>query len=147
MALGAIAAEPFAGLAWVHLQTDGFTETGTTMAALTGSSRQDDIGYSTLGARAATNYTLSNGTMLTTHGSLAWQHAIGDLTPSAVLAFQELAALFTVAGVPLARDAALVEAGFDARITSQTTVGLSYTGQLAEGFQDHSVKGTLRVRF
>jgi uncharacterized protein with beta-barrel porin domain len=41
----------------------------------------------------------------------------------------------------------LVEAGFDTLITSQTTIGISYTGQLADGFQDHSVKGELRIRF
>ncbi|MEI9922753.1 MAG: hypothetical protein WDN50_03500 [Bradyrhizobium sp.] len=43
--------------------------------------------------------------------------------------------------MPLARDAALVEAGFDALIMPQTTLGIAYTGQIAEGFQDHSVKG------
>ncbi len=45
------------------------------------------------------------------------------------------------------RDAALVEAGFDTRIGSQTTVGLACTRQLAESFQDHSVKADLRIRF
>jgi outer membrane autotransporter protein len=147
MTLGAVAAEPFGGLAWVYLRTDGFNETGNTMAALTGSSRQNDVGYSTLGTRAATSFMLPNATALTVHGSVAWQHAFGDVTPNALLAFQGSAAPFTVAGVPLARDAALVETGLDALIASQTTIGISYTGQLAEHLQDHSVKGNLRVRF
>ncbi len=147
LALGAIAAEPFAGLAWVHLSTDGFNETGFTAAALAGSSRQNDVGYSTLGARVATSYVLSNGMAAAAHASVAWQHAFGELTPEALLAFQNSTAAFTVAGAPLATDAALVEAGFDTRITSQTTIGISYTGQLGEGIQDHSVKGNLRIRF
>jgi uncharacterized protein with beta-barrel porin domain len=51
------------------------------------------------------------------------------------------------AGVPLAREAALVEAGFDTLIASQTTVGISYSGQLGERVRDHSVRGDLRIRF
>jgi outer membrane autotransporter protein len=53
MTFGAIAAEPFAGLAWVHLDTRSFTETGG-VSALTGTGNRDDVGYSTLGLRAAT---------------------------------------------------------------------------------------------
>jgi outer membrane autotransporter protein len=147
MALGAVAAEPFVGLAWVYLRTDGFSETGNTMAALTGSSRQDDVGYSTLGTRAATSFILPNATALTAHASVAWQHAFGDVTPNALLAFQGSATPFSIAGVPLASDAALVETGVDAVIASQTTIGISYAGQLAEHLQDHSVKANLRVRF
>ncbi|MEI9922752.1 MAG: autotransporter domain-containing protein [Bradyrhizobium sp.] len=82
VALGAIAAEPFAGLAWVHLRTDGFNETANTIAALSGSSRQDDVGYSTLGTRVATSTILPNGMALTARASAAWQHAFGDVTPN-----------------------------------------------------------------
>jgi len=57
MTFGGIAAEPFAGLAWVHLDTRGFTETGG-VSALTGTGNKDDVGYSTLGLRAATYYLL-----------------------------------------------------------------------------------------
>jgi outer membrane autotransporter protein len=147
IALGAFAAEPFAGLAWVHLSTAGFNETAGTMAALAGSSSRDDVGYSTLGARVATTYALPNGMALTARTSAAWQHAFGDVTPNAALAFEGTASAFTVAGVPLARDGALIEMGFDVLIASQTTVGISYMGQLAPDLQDHSVKGSLHVRF
>jgi uncharacterized protein with beta-barrel porin domain len=49
LTFGAIAAEPFAGLAWVHLDTTSFTETGG-VSALAGSGNREDVGYSTLGA-------------------------------------------------------------------------------------------------
>jgi outer membrane autotransporter protein len=49
--------------------------------------------------------------------------------------------------VPLARDAALVEAGADLQITGQAKIGLSYAGQLAHSIQDHSVKGNFTWRF
>jgi len=48
--------------------------------------------------------------------SLAWQHAFGTVTPSALLTFQSTGATFGILGVPIARDAALVEAGGDLQL-------------------------------
>ena len=147
IALGSIAVEPFAGLAWVHLATDGFSETAGTSAALSGSSSTNDIGYSTLGTRVAATYGLPNGMALTTRASVAWQHAFGEMTPNAVLAFEGTQAAFTVSGVPLASDAALVETGFDILIAPRVTVGVSFAGQFAGGVQDYSIKGSLLIKF
>lgn len=85
--------------------------------------------------------------MLTPRASAAWQHAFGDMKPDAVMAFEGAVSPFAVGGVPLARDAALVETGLDLRVTSQATIGISCTGQLADGVQDHSLKGNLLFRF
>ena len=139
MTFGSIAAEPFASFAFVHLATNAFTEHGGN-AALAGSGSQTDIGYSTLGARAATNQVLPNGMLLTPRASLAWQHAFGT-TPTAALSFLSTAAAFMIAGVPIAPDSALVDAGFDLRLRPQATIGVSYVGQLASHAQDHSLKG------
>ncbi|RDJ21237.1 autotransporter outer membrane beta-barrel domain-containing protein, partial [Bosea caraganae] len=54
---------------------------------------------------------------------------------------------FSVAGIPVARNAALVEAGLDLAISRNATLGLSYAGQLASDVQDHAFKGNLEVRF
>jgi fibronectin-binding autotransporter adhesin len=146
MTFGGIAAEPFAGLAWVHLDTRGFTETGG-VSALTGTGNKDDVGYSTLGLRAATYYLLQNGMALIPRASVAWQHAFGAVTPTAALAFQSTGAGFGIAGVPLARDAALIEAGGDLQLSAQAKVGVAYAGQLANSAHDHSVKGNFTWRF
>ncbi len=84
VAIGKLAAEPFASLAYVHLSTTSFTEAGG-VSALTGAVDGDDTGYSTLGARVAANYFLPSGMVLTPRASLAWQHAFGDVTPAASL--------------------------------------------------------------
>ena len=146
VALGKLAAEPFAGLAYVHLSTTRFTEAGG-VSALTGAGDGDDTGYSTLGARVAANYFLRSGMALTPRASLAWQHAFGDVTPAASLAFASTGIAFATAGLPLARDAALAEAGLDLRIHPRAAVGISYFGELANGAQDHSVKGSFVWRF
>ncbi|MGY4427216.1 outer membrane autotransporter protein [Bradyrhizobium sp. JR6.1] len=90
---------------------------------------------------------LANGMWLTPRASVAWQYAFGDVSPTAALAFQSTGASFTVNGVPLARNAALVEGGLDLRITSQASVGVSYVGQIADRVQDHSVKGNFSWKF
>ncbi|WP_156410316.1 autotransporter domain-containing protein [Bosea sp. Root381] len=106
--LARIALEPFAGLAYVNLRTDGFREIGGA-AALTARSRTTGVGYTTLGLRASSNFALS-GMDLTLRGALAWRHAFGDVDPQATLAFAG-SAPFSTAGVPIAKNAALLEAG------------------------------------
>jgi len=146
MSFGNSAVEPFAGLAWVYLNTESFNETRG-VAALGASGTQDDVNYSTLGARWASTYLMPNGMTLMPRASLAWQHAFGTATPSALLTFQSTGATFGILGLPIARDAALLEAGSDLQLGPQTKVGLSYVGQLANSARDHSVKANFSWRF
>lgn len=148
MAVDKVAIEPFAGLAYVHLSTNSFTEAGGA-AALVGMRNSEDIGYSTLGARAATSFVLPNGMTATPRASAAWQHVYGTVAPSAALAFAAAPGTigFEVTGVPLARDAALLDAGLDVQVTRQATLGVSYLSQLADHLQDNAVKGNFRWRF
>ena len=82
--VGRFAGEPFAGLAYVHLATDPFAESGSTgAAALAAPSASSNIGFSTLGLRLATDCGIGNGMIVTLHASAAWQHAIGAVTPTA----------------------------------------------------------------
>ncbi|WP_181832507.1 autotransporter domain-containing protein [Bosea caraganae] len=142
--LGRVALEPFAGLAYVNLHSDGFTEQGGA-AALAAHGSDTSVGFSTLGLRVSSSLQVQ-GMELTLRGTLGWRHAFGDTTPLATLAFAGSRA-FSVAGVPVAKNAALVETGLDLAIGNSTTLGLSYTGQLAGDAQDHAFKGNLAVKF
>ena len=141
LALGPVAAEPFAGLAWVHVATASFAETGGA-AALSGAAGTADVGYGWLGARFATSVALADGAMLIPRASVAWQHALADPAPAASLTLQATGTSFTVFGVPIARDQAVIEGGFDLRLSPSLKLGLSYVGELARGAQDHSAKGS-----
>ncbi|WP_369807053.1 autotransporter outer membrane beta-barrel domain-containing protein [Ancylobacter radicis] len=142
-----LALEPFAGLAYVHLHTDSFSETGAT-AGLTSESASTGVGYSSLGLRVATTMELANGMELKPHASLAWQYAFGDITPEAQMAFLSVpAASFTVAGVPLAENTALLEVGLDLRLSEQASLGVSYLGQYADSVTVNAVQAGLRWRF
>src|SRR5215831_3686099 len=146
MSFGNIAVEPFAGLAWVYLNTESFNETGG-LGALGASSTENDVNYSTLGARWASTYLMPNGMIFMPRASLAWQHAFGTVTPTTALTFQNTGVPFDILGAPIARDAALVEAGGDLQLGPQTKVGVAYVGQLANNARDHSVKANFSWRF
>ena len=54
---------------------------------------------------------------------------------------------FTVAGVPIAQNALVVDAGFDVKLTPSAVLGFSYGGQFGSGVTDQSVKANLAVNF
>ena len=146
-ALQQLALEPFAGLAYVHVDTDDFSETGAS-AGLSGSADSMGVGYSSLGLRVATMMELSGGMALKPHASVAWQYAFGDITPAAQMAFLSApGANFTVTGLPLAENAALVEIGADLQINEQARVGLSYVGQFADNVTTNALQANLTWRF
>ncbi|MBN9022711.1 MAG: autotransporter domain-containing protein [Rhizobiales bacterium] len=145
--LHGVALEPFAGLAWSHLHSDGFTEKGGA-SALSVDSANADVGYTTLGIRLAGRHVLGNGVVLVPRASIAWQYAFGDLTPEAALSFADASDLaFTVAGTPLAQNAALIDAGLDIEVSRALRIGLSYYGQLSSEGSDNAVRGSLTWKF
>ena len=146
MTLNRLAIEPLAGLAYVHVHDNSFLESGGA-AVLSGSGASENLGYSTLGIRAATALPLANGTVLVPRASVQWQYAFGDVTPTAGLAFQGTGTGFTVAGIPIARNTALVEGGVDWRFSPQAKLGASYQGELAAHAESHAFKGAFSWNF
>ncbi|MGH8818127.1 MAG: autotransporter outer membrane beta-barrel domain-containing protein, partial [Achromobacter pestifer] len=128
--------------AWSDLRTRSFSESGGS-AALRGQSGSDKQTSSTLGVRAQTDFTLggANGRLQAT---LGWRHAFGEVLPQATMAFDGGQA-FTVAGTPIARNAALAELGAEVAVSSNATVGLNYSGQYGGGNREHA--GSLNVRW
>ncbi|KGD90238.1 autotransporter protein [Achromobacter sp. RTa] len=136
--------EPFANVAYVNLKTDAYAESGGA-AALRAKGQTSETTFTTLGTRVSSNFELA-GAQAAARGSLGWRHAFGDVKPVAVQAFSA-GDSFTVAGVPIAKNSAVVEAGLDVQITARATFGLSYQGQLASSAQDHGVRAGLNIRF
>ena len=141
---GPVAFEPFAGLAYVRHDGGSYAETGGS-ATLSAAGSVIETTFATLGLRAETDLTLGV-VEAKLRGSLAWQHAFGDLTPTVTHGFTG-SSPFTVAGAPLAEDAALVEAGLDLTLSPAATLGLSYGGQFAANASDHAFRANLQVQF
>ncbi|MDS1141695.1 autotransporter domain-containing protein [Pusillimonas sp. SM2304] len=140
----AVSFEPFAALAHISQHTDGYTENGAA-AALQSKGQSTDTTFTTLGLRAATHVALGR-TQASVRGGLGWRHAFGDTLPTSTHRFSAGDA-FTVAGVPIARNAAVLEAGLDLLIAPDAVLSLSYTGQIASEAKDHGAKATLSMRF
>jgi len=143
--LGTAVIQPVAGLSYVNIDSDSFDE-GDGAAALRAGAENDDLLFSSVGFRAAT-VTESFGLPLRLHGMLGWRHAYGDTTLESRLHFSDGSTAFTVSGTPIARDAALIEAGADLALTGNLTIGLSYAGQIAADSRENAVRGDLRLRF
>ncbi|WP_052183138.1 autotransporter domain-containing protein [Rhizobium sp. YS-1r] len=145
LGLGNASIEPFANLAHVNLDTGGFTEDGGD-AALSAGSQTTNTTFTTLGLRAGAELAVGEARTVRLTGMIGWRHAFGDVVPAATMAFDGGSA-FTVAGVPIAEDAAVIEAGLDLKLTPQATFGVSYKGQFGSGVSDHSAKANVAVKF
>jgi uncharacterized protein with beta-barrel porin domain len=100
--------EPFAGLAFVSAQTSRFCEPGP--AGLRARVADHNTWFSTLGARAGTQWDLGRHGVLAAEGMLGWRHAFGNTTPSIRMRLSG-SPHFSVGGAGAAQDALLLNAG------------------------------------
>jgi len=136
--------EAFANLAQVRARTDGFGETGGA-AALDIAIAEADVTFTTLGLRGSRQIALGE-TAGVLRGSAGWRNASGDTSSEGLHAFSAGDA-FSVAGAPIAKDAAVIETGVDVRFNARTTFGLTYTGQFSDSAQDHGFSARLSISF
>jgi subtilase-type serine protease len=136
--------EPFAQAAYVQLQSNGYQEQGS-VAALRGVGDRHDATYGTLGAHVDTTFPF-NGDLFTAFGTLGWRHASGYVNPSTTQAFAG-GADFTVAGVPIAANAAVITTGLQVQVLKNTTLNVSYNGQIARHAVDSGFSGGVTWHF
>ncbi|WID98664.1 autotransporter domain-containing protein [Bosea vestrisii] len=142
--LGPAAFEPFANLAYVNLRSGAFTETGG-VAALSAKTQTTAVAFATLGLRVQIGFDLGS-LPVRFDTTLGWRRAAGDVTPLSLQSFTG-GSPFSIAGVPIARDALVVGAGLALNLTPSAEIALSYDGQLAQRATDHAFNARLAVRF
>ncbi|NML04337.1 autotransporter domain-containing protein [Sphingomonas sp. G-3-2-10] len=133
--------EPFAQIATIRAETDGFAETGGS-AALTASEEQDNATISTLGVRFET----ARAGAFSVGGMAGWQHGFGTLDPATGFRFATGNG-FTVLGAARSRDAAVATIDARFRLSPGITFSVAYDGALGSSGADHSVSGGLRIAF
>ena len=135
---------PFLNLAYVNLNTDGFTEHGGESSLQVASSSQDVV-YTTFGFRAEKQVSIG-GKLLKPNGSLGWRHGFGDNIPTGDYAFAS-GDDFTIEGVSVIRNAIVGEFGLAHDLTENATVNFAYNGQFSSDINDQGIRATLVVKF
>jgi subtilase-type serine protease len=133
-----LALEPFANLAYVHLDSDGFTEKGDA-AALESRDDTRDLVLSTLGMRALKTFNVNDHQQLEVSGTLGWQHTLSSTDSEQHLAFASGGPSFAVESAPMARDAALVGARVSLALSKEARVNFDYNGLLSSKDKAHGV--------
>lgn len=144
--MGPVAFEPYAQLAWSGVEMGGFTEGNAPITGLSSSGLSFSTWYTTLGLRAAGSLAVG-GVTAVPHASIGWRHAYGNLTPSVAVAYLNTGTGFTVQGVPVAQDSAVIGAGIEVPLGKGIAVGVSYDGAFASASQSNAVRGTLGISF
>ncbi|MFC4170633.1 autotransporter outer membrane beta-barrel domain-containing protein [Microvirga sp. GCM10011540] len=137
--------EPFAGLAHVHIDSRAIMEEGSAVAVM-GEAHSFDTTYSTLGARLTATLPTSAG-LLTFKGMLGWRHAFGDTVPEATFSYVSGSTPFLISGAPIDTDSLVAEAGLNWAVSEKVTLGVAYTGAIGAKNQEHTLRGSLSIRF
>jgi T5SS/PEP-CTERM-associated repeat protein len=125
---------PTIGAQFVHLDLDGYTETGLPGANLTVSNNQSDSLRSRLGGRVS--YAIQSGSVIfTPHLSVAWLHEFMDRSRGVSSEFSGLGGgAFVVTTSRPDRETGLVDLGLDAQLNNTVTLT---TGASAQGGQNN----------
>jgi subtilase-type serine protease len=142
--LDALTLSPFASIAHVRMDTDGFAEEGGS-AALSGARSLDNVTLSTFGLRFAADLPMEDVPVALT-GELGWRHAFGDLSPETRLSYAG-GESFTVNGTSLPRDAALVKAGLEAHLSPSTRLTFHWSGLFSKDEISNSANLALALSF
>lgn len=84
---------------------------------------------------------------LTAKGMLGWRHALSDAALLSTMRFAGGDNAFSIGGVPIARNAAVIEAGLDYAIAPNAILGVTYGGQFGSGIADQTFRANFNVTF
>lgn len=144
-----LSVEPFAGLGFQRYHRDSFKETGGLTALSVGAQTQQNLS-STVGLRLATVYRFDNQISLTPHLSTGWKHLYGEVDSQVRQSYRALPGLvdgFTVKGTSLDRNSLDLQAGLDLAVSTQHTVGLTYSAQAGTNSRNQGLMGQWKMSF
>ena len=139
----AYAVEPYFGLSYMHVKTDGIDQS---VAGMSFNTEVDsaNLVVTTLGVRGAVPFSVGSVGMQV-KGDVAWNHFFGDNEAEAVMQVAD-AGFAKVKGEKL-DNMASVGLGVEAQITKNATLGVSYSGAFDGDITSHGVGANLRINF
>lgn len=135
--------EPYFGLSWMHIKSDGYSETVNNMTFNTDVDNQD-LQVTTLGVRSSVPFTLGNMDMAL-KGDLYGMHFFGDTTPEATMYLADNG-VAKIEGGKLSNLMG-VGVGIEAKLSKATTFGVSYTGAYNSDITSNGIYAKLKIDF
>lgn len=137
------AVEPYFGLSYMHIKTDSIDQSVGNMNFDTDVDNAN-LAVTTLGIRGAVPFTVGSVGMQV-KGDVAWNHFFGDNEAEGKMRVGD-AGFAKIKGEKL-DNMATVGLGVEAKLTKDTTFGLSYTGAFDGDITSHGVGANLRINF
>ena len=100
----------------------------------------------TLGAHAARSILFSNDWLMITRATLGWHHTFGDALPISMFSAGG-SSQFSIAGVPIAIDALIVETGLEFAVAEHVNLNVLYNGQFSSRSTDSGILGQVALQF
>ncbi|MEQ8501367.1 MAG: autotransporter outer membrane beta-barrel domain-containing protein, partial [Sneathiellaceae bacterium] len=139
---------PLAGVQALRLRTDSYTETGAGAMNLNVASDTVSSLRTSLGAAIAYPMAFADGRSLRPELRARWSHEFGDTDTVVDASFAAAGgAAFQVASGDLGRDAALLGAGLEARLSPRLSLAAAYDLQWQQGYSAQAVTGRVRLAF
>ena len=145
----ALNAEPFASLGYQRYQRGSFKEKGGLAALNVGTQTQQNLS-TTFGLRLNTLFRFDNQMSLTPHLSAGWKHLYGAVDSQVRQSYRYAPGLineFSINGTALDRDSVNVQTGLDLALSTQHTVGLTYTGDYGTQSRSQGLMAQWQTRF
>lgn len=140
--------QPLVALSYAALDTDGYSETGTSLSLLNVSDSSFDSLKSMLGARFAYPIELESGRKMVPEARAVWAHEFLDTQSSYFATIQGIpGAPSLIVGQEYSRDYLILGAGFTAPLSDATSVFVDYDASLNEDITTHTISGGFRTKW
>jgi outer membrane autotransporter protein len=139
---GTIVVQPLAGLQYISLERDGFTETGADALNLTVDSNSSNSFRGILGARIARPFFTRSCRLIVPEVRARWMHEFLDEAEIISPRFASVGSgSFVIQGVDAGDDYLILGTGITAGVSDQTSVFLNYDAQISENETAHGGNG------
>jgi outer membrane autotransporter protein len=128
--------EPFAGLNIARQRVAGFHETGG-FAALDGNSSNKTRSHMTLGVRGHSQVKLADKDV-SLHATAGWRRSLTAIDNARTMGFSSVGSQFTISGVPLARNTALLSLQARTQLNRTAFLEMGYNAEFGSGNNEHA---------
>lgn len=140
--------QPLVALSYASLETDPYSETGTSLSKMNVSESEFDSLRSQLGARFAYPIELDSGRKMVPEVRAVWAHEFMDTQSSYFATIQgSLLPAALIVGQEYSRDYLILGTGLTAPLSDSTLLFFDYDASMSEDVMTHTISGGFRTKW